>query len=43
MKDGKNKDGDLGEISYLDVAPTVQNLLEIKIPEDMKGKVIKCV
>jgi|TARA_Y100000310_G_scaffold76658_1_gene73155 predicted AlkP superfamily phosphohydrolase/phosphomutase len=40
MNDGKNKNGDLGEISYLDVAPTILNLLKIKIPEDMNGKVI---
>jgi predicted AlkP superfamily phosphohydrolase/phosphomutase len=40
MRDGKNKDGNLGEISYLDVAPTVMNLLETKVPEDMKGKII---
>lgn len=40
MKDGKTK-GDIGEISYLDVAPTILNLLDIKVPEDMRGKIIK--
>lgn len=32
--------GNLGEISHLDVAPTVLNMLGIDIPEDMKGKVV---
>ncbi|MEK6871648.1 MAG: alkaline phosphatase family protein [Nanoarchaeota archaeon] len=31
----------LGEISYLDVAPTILHELKIKIPEDMKGKIIQ--
>ena len=33
--------GNLGEISYLDVTPTILNELGIEIPEDMKGKIIK--
>jgi predicted AlkP superfamily phosphohydrolase/phosphomutase len=40
MNDNKTK-GDLNEISYLDIAPTVLNFLEIDIPEDMKGKIIE--
>jgi predicted AlkP superfamily phosphohydrolase/phosphomutase len=40
MNNGKTK-GNLGEISYLDVAPTVLNLLGIKIPKDMNGKIIR--
>jgi len=39
MKDGKNKEGNLGELSYLDVAPTILNLLGTEIPEYMNGKV----
>lgn len=33
--------GNLGEISYLDIAPTVINLLDLEVPRDMKGKIIK--
>tara|TARA_Y100000310_G_C20694653_1_gene824699 strand:- start:1330 stop:3447 length:2118 start_codon:yes stop_codon:yes gene_type:complete len=39
MKDGSNK-GNLGDISYLDVAPTVLSLLGEDVPEDMKGNII---
>ena len=39
MADGKSK-GNLGAISYLDIAPTVLNLLKVEIPQDMKGKII---
>jgi len=39
MKNNKAK-GNLGEISYLDITPTILNELGIKIPEDMKGKII---
>jgi len=39
MKNGKSK-GNLSEISYLDVAPTILHELELEIPEDMKGRVI---
>jgi predicted AlkP superfamily phosphohydrolase/phosphomutase len=35
------KRGDIGEIDILDIAPTILNRLNIKIPEDFKGKVIK--
>ena len=38
MKDNVNRMGDFGEMSYLDVAPTVLDLLGQEIPEDMKGK-----
>ncbi len=37
----KNKNKNLGEIEAIDVAPTILNQLGIKIPEDMKGKIIK--
>jgi|SRR3989344_856404 len=40
MNDGKHEQGDIGEVSYLDVAPTVLNLMDIPVPEDMKGKII---
>jgi predicted AlkP superfamily phosphohydrolase/phosphomutase len=40
IKDNMNKNGDIGEISYLDVAPTVLHLLDTEIPGDMKGKVV---
>lgn len=33
--------GDMDEIDILDVAPTILNRLNIKIPEDLKGKIIK--
>ena len=32
--------GNLGEISAIDVAPTILNELGLKIPEDMRGKII---
>jgi len=38
--DNKKCKGDLGEISYLDITPTILNELGIPIPEDMKGKPI---
>lgn len=40
MKDGNHKNKNLGEISYLDVAPTILNLMEVPIPKDMKGKIL---
>jgi predicted AlkP superfamily phosphohydrolase/phosphomutase len=40
MDNSKTK-GDLGEISYLDVAPTILNLLDIKVPEDMRGRIVE--
>lgn len=40
MKNGKLK-GNLGEISYLDAAPTILHELGIDIPEGMKGRVIE--
>jgi len=41
IKNNIFKNEDLGEISYLDVAPTILNELEIEIPKDMKGEIIK--
>ncbi len=41
MKNNKSQKGNIGEISYLDVAPIILNELDIKMPEDMKGKIIK--
>ena len=35
-----SKKGDIGEIDIVDVAPTILNELEIKVPEDMKGRII---
>jgi predicted AlkP superfamily phosphohydrolase/phosphomutase len=40
IKNNKLKKENIGEISYLDVAPTILNELNIKVPEDMKGKII---
>ena len=40
MKNNKAK-GNLGEISYLDIAPTIFNELGLEVPKDMKGKVIR--
>jgi len=40
MNKSKQK-GNIGEIDILDVAPTILNKLDIKIPEDMKGKIIE--
>lgn len=40
MRDGKNKNKNLGEISYLDVAPTILQIMGIEIPEDMIGKTL---
>ena len=40
MDNGGLKKKDLGEISYLDVAPTILTELGIEVPEDMEGKVI---
>ncbi len=37
----KGKERDLGDISYLDVAPTILHLLGVPVPEDMKGKILK--
>ena len=39
IKNGKCG-GDLGEVSYLDVAPTILSELGIKIPDDMTGRII---
>ena len=36
-----NQKGNLGEIDILDVAPTILNALDVPIPKDMKGKIIK--
>lgn len=33
--------GDIGEVSYLDIAPTILNGLDVEIPKDMAGKIIK--
>ncbi len=41
IKNGVFKNKNLREIDVLDVAPTILNELDIKIPEDMKGKIIK--
>lgn len=40
IKNGKYKNEFLGEIEAIDVAPTILDLMNIKIPEDMKGKII---
>jgi len=41
LKNGKHQKNYLGEISYLDIVPTILNELNLKIPSDMKGKIIK--
>ncbi len=41
IKNGVFKNENLGEIDALDVAPTILNELNIDIPNEMKGKVIK--
>ncbi len=39
---GKSKQkGNMGEVDIIDVAPTILNKLDIPIPKDMKGRVIK--
>ena len=35
------QNGDIGEIDILDVAPTILDRLDVKIPENMEGKVIE--
>lgn len=40
LSDKKRNSKNLGEISYLDVAPTILHHLDVQIPEDMKGNVI---
>ena len=41
INNGNIKNKNMGEISYLDVAPTILNEMGLQIPEDMEGKVIK--
>jgi len=41
VKNGLFKNENLGEIDVLDVAPTILNELNVKIPDDMKGNIIK--
>jgi len=33
--------GYLGEISYLDIAPTILNRLELDVPEDVRGEILE--
>lgn len=40
LHDKNLKKTNLGEMSYLDVAPTILHHLGVSVPEDMKGKVI---
>jgi len=40
MPDSETK-GNIGEISYLDVAPTILSKLGLEIPKDMKGEIIR--
>jgi len=37
----KKYNSDLGNVSILDVAPTILHLMELPVPRDMEGKVIK--
>ncbi len=41
IMDNSEQKGDIGEIDIIDVAPTILNELDIKIPENMEGKIIK--
>ncbi len=41
INNGKFNNENLGEIEYLDVAPTILHELNIKVPEDMEGRIIK--
>ncbi len=37
---GTNSKGNIGEVDILDIAPTILNLMGLKIPEYMNGKII---
>ena len=41
MDNKKSKKGNIGEIDNLDITPTVLKMLDIPIPQDLKGKVIE--